>query len=137
MAILTNYDQVTNNNKPGKWNLIQIRSDYDKKTECQTSLKEGMVCVEITFDWKFFFHESWHFLEKSQSIERRKSNSEYQRASTLFKSRWLCNTCSQIFMWKVVYFRFFLVNEEFLKDDQKSRVSEFQSFFEEKSVLFY
>jgi len=115
--------------------LIMIKNQNVK----QTSLKEGMVCgnyiwLEVFLPWFITF--SWKETKSQSKPERRESNSEYQRASTLFKSRWLCNPCSQIFTWKVVYFRFFLVNEEFLKDDQKSRVSEFQSFFEEKSVLF-
>jgi len=95
MTILTNCDQFTNNNDPGKWNLIPIRVDYDKTTECQTNIIERRNNL-----WKLHLLGSFSsmshriFLKRVNALERRKSNSEYQRPNILFKSRWLCNTRS-------------------------------------------
>jgi len=100
MAILTNYDRCNNNNQPKISNMIQIRSDYDKKTECQTNIIErrnGLWKLHLLGSVSSRSHHT--FLKRVKALTLRKLNSEYQRANNLFKSRWLCNTkaCSQIF----------------------------------------
>jgi len=111
MAILTNYDcyTCTNNNQPEKSNLIQIRSDYDKKAECQTSIIERR-----NSSWKL--HLLGIFLPWVITFSWKESNLDWQEGSRTLSTKEqkfplnlggyaTYKACPQIFTSKIIWSR--------------------------------